>query len=217
MKKYIACIMILIMAFFTCSKLNTSYAAFDFWQNANDWYKKGLDEYQTDGNTLENLADKNQTIGSIIDNFERMVNIVGTTVIVLVTIFLGIKYMFGSFEAKADVKESFVTLLVACVFFFGWDAIWKLLFSGGYMKLNPQGTGYENVVANIFTTLSYVANFLAIGAVIYIGIRYIFAGAQGKAELKGKQVQFFLGVILAFCSVGFLSYVSTVVNSMLSN
>ncbi len=181
----------------------------DFWQQANEWFKAGKDKnpnYQIDKSAAE-----------IISEFGNMVNVLGTTVIVLVTIFLGIKYMFGTFEAKADVKESLVTLLVACVFFFGWDAIWNLLFPSGEFVFNPStATSYTTPLGIVFSTATKIANFAAIGAVIYIGIKYIFAGASGKADLKAHSGQFIIGAIMAFCAIGLLNYISTIVNQILS-
>lgn len=187
----------------------------DFWQQANDWYEQGKEEYNnTNEGSIDNLTETNSTMKRIIDDFSKMVNILGTTVIVCVTTFLGIKYIFGSVEGKAEVKDSLLTLVVACVFFFGWNSIWNLIFDSSSSGLIFNKGGYENVIANIFSTVSLVANILAVGGVIYIGIRYIFAGASGKAELKGKSWMFLLGIVLAFCSVGILNYISAVVNQI---
>lgn len=187
----------------------------DWWGDANSWYQgngfeddKSAPLMPSDVTDIEKIA---PGVYTVITEFSNMVNVVGTTVIVLVTIFLGIKYMFGSFEAKADVKESLVNLIVACIFFFGWSSIWNLLFSGGEFVFSKGATSYTTVVARVFNTLTSIANLLAIGAIFYIGIKYIFAGAQGKADLKGKSGQFIIGIVLAFCSVGFLNYISNLV------
>ena len=188
----------------------------DWWGDANSWYEgQDFDTSDYGPNNIGSLETVAPDAVEVINSFANMVNVVGTTVIVLVTIFLGIKYMFGSFEAKGDVKESLLNLIVACIFFFGWSSIWNLLFSGGKFIFSAGATSYTTVVARIFNTLTNIANFLAVGAVIYIGIRYIFSGAQGKAELKGKSGQFIIGIILAFCSVGFLNYISSLVKAIL--
>lgn len=211
---------IILSAIFLCSKIYAAQSfeiAGDFWNQANDWYSKGVQEYseKENGGNIGNLAETNSTVGRIIGEFERMINIIGTTVIVSVTTFLGIKYMYGSAEAKSSVKDNLLTLLVACIFFFGWNAIWNILFNSGTGGLILNEGGYENVVGNIFKVISLAANILAVGGVIFMGIKYIFAGATGKAELKGKSGIFIVGVILAFCSVGVLNYISSVVNQVL--
>ena len=74
----------------------------DFWNTATDWFSK---------------VDKDEELGAgvkdVVNTFSNMISVVGTTVFVIVTIFLGIKYMYGSVDAKASVKESLTTLLVA--------------------------------------------------------------------------------------------------------
>ena len=183
---------------------------YDFWAQASRWFSLGKKEHGTIGHVGQSAIE-------IISEFEDMVSVLGTTVIVLVTIFLGIKYMFGTFESKADVKESLVTLLVACVFFFGWTLIWNLLFPNGEFVFNPSNAeSYKTPLGIVFSTATSIANFLAIGAILYVGIKYIFAGADGKAELKGKSVQFIIGIIMAFCTVGLLNYISNIVVEVLS-
>lgn len=202
----------LIISCLMCTAISSVYA--DWWGESSSWYSgdgfgDGDDVMKPSNLKIPDEAQK------VVDEFTYMVNVVGTTVIVLVTIFLGIKYMFGSFEDKANVKESLTNLIVACIFFFGWNAIWNLLFVDGELVFVKGTDSYTSALANVFATLTSIANLLAVGAVLYIGIRYIFAGAQGKAELKGKSVQFMLGIILAFCSVGFLNYISKLINSVL--
>ena len=188
----------------------------DFWDDANKWYNgdeytSGSDAKNSDIGNISSIAPQAK---EIIDDLSTMLNILGTTVFVIVTIYLGIKYMFGTFETKADVKENLITLLVACVLFFGWTAIWNILFTGGEFVLTKGTSSYESVIAKVFNATTTTANFLAIGAVLYIGIRYIFAGANGKADLKAKSGQFIIGIILAFCAVGFLNLVSTIISQV---
>ena len=184
----------------------TDWDSRDFWSDANNWYQKGLNEGGI--TSTENLG---PSIKSIINKFSSMVEVLGTVVIVCVTTFLGIKYMYGSATNKSEVKESLVTLLVACVFFFGWNAIWGMLFNGNTLTINTTDTTYEGFIGNIYRTVSLVAGMLSVIAVIYVGIRYIFAGATGKAELKGKSIHFLIGFILAFCSITVLKYISAAV------
>lgn len=187
---------------------NASNATGDFWEQANNWF--------SGGDLKQSISDVTSgSAGKIIDEFSEMVNLIGTTVIVLVTIFLGIKFMYGSVESKASAKEGLLNLLVACIFFFGWSAIWNLLFNGNSLVLVENTL--EGTIAKIFNTLTVVANFLAIGVVIYLGIKYIFAGAKGKSELKLKSSTFLIGVIMSFCAIGLLNYISSIINSLLAS
>lgn len=202
------CVLVLMVIFIGKSNVfATDWNSRDFWKEANDWYESGK---------IEDISGWG-SISAIISKLSEMIEVLGTTVIAGVTTFLGIKYMYGSAESKADVKDSLLTLLVACVFFFGWTSIWNIIFKNGTLTINPSGTTFNGIIANVFSTLSFIANILAVGAVIYIGIRYIFAGATGKAELKGKSIHFLIGFILAFCSVTVLSYISEVIKQVFSS
>lgn len=179
----------------------------DFWNAATDWFSN---------------VDKDEELGpgvkDVVNTFSNMISVVGTTVFVIVTIFLGIKYMYGSVDAKASVKESLITLLVACIFFFGWNSIKNLLFpNNNFIFIESTDTSYEQMVGRIFAFATYIAQFLAVIGIVYVGVRYIFAGAEGKASLKGKSVNFLIGIILTFCATSFLSLISDIVNDSINS
>lgn len=179
-------------------------ANLDFWGQATNWFNK-----------IETSED-NPEIKELVDTFQDMINVLGTTVIVLVTIFLGIKYIFGSVESKAGVKEGLVTLIVVCVFFFGWSALRNLLFpNNSLIFIESTDTSYTSILGRIFSIATFIANILAVLGIVYVGIRYIFAGASGKGELKAKSPMLLIGIILAFASVNFLSYISKVIREII--
>ncbi len=198
--KYIPVIMLVLVVFLIY--MNNTYAAVDWWGKAGSWYSNAA----SNGSKVAGIDD-------ILTEFENLINIVGTTVIAIATVFLGIKYMFASVDGKAEVKENLITLLVACVFFFGWNAIANTLISGNNLIL-VNNSSYKSTLGNITGVVMLVANVLMIVAVIYVGIRYIFAGASGKSDLKGKSGQFIIGIILSFCVVSVLTYISNLVNEI---
>lgn len=53
--------------------------------------------------------------------------IVGIILAVIWSTYLGIKYMVGSVEEKANVKESIKIFIVGCIVLFGAFGIWKLV------------------------------------------------------------------------------------------
>lgn len=176
----------------------------DFWGDASSWFGLAQGSYTPP-----------EQINSIIDTFTNMINVVGTTVIVIATIVLGIRYIIGSVESQTAAKEGLITLLVACVFFFGWTAISNLLYGGEQMNFiftSSMDDTYEKMVGRIFATFSYISQFIVVGAIIYVGIKYIFAGASGRADLKGKSVYFIIGIILVFATSNVLDFISKIIN-----
>ena len=53
--------------------------------------------------------------------------IIGVVVAVIVGLIIGIKFMTGSVEEKAKVKETFVAYIAGCVVVFGAFTIWKVV------------------------------------------------------------------------------------------
>ena len=179
----------------------------DFWGDASTWFGKA---------TFANSNKNYEQTQSIINIFQEMIKVVGTTVIVIATIVLGIRYIAGSVNSRVDAKEGLITLFIACVFFFGWSAISELLFpNNNFVFTSYNDTTYKNMVGRLFDIFAYVANIFAIILVIYVGVKYIFAGADGKGELKGRSVYFFIGIILVFATSNVLSFVSKVINDTL--
>ncbi len=205
MKNKIINIIVLLFVIFNISSstILASGSNKDFWGNANSWFSSAQ-------NAGANSSKKNK---EIIDTMEDMILVVGTAAISIATIFLGIKYMFGSADSKADCKQSLMNLLVACVFFFGWNSIKNVLMPGNrFVFFSVSDATYKDPVARFYDIFVYIAQFAAIIAIIYVGVKYIFAGVQGKADLKEKSGMFLIGIILAFCSTGFLTYISKVIN-----
>ena len=175
----------------------------EMWSKASSWFGK-----------IETANNSQQAV-SIVSEFSSIINVIGTTVIVIATIILGIKYIIGSVESKTEVKESLITLLVACLFFFGWQGISAILIPGGRLAWSSESDqSYKNLVGRVFSSTVFILNVATIAAIIYVGVRYIFSGASGKADLKARSPYFFIGIIMAFCSVSFLTFVSNVINDM---
>lgn len=182
-----------------------------FWKSAGDWFNDVQEEGE--GNVSEKSIE-------IVNQFMDIVNYVGTTLIIIATMFLGVKYMFGSVEGKSEVKESLMTLLVACVFFFGWQYIRDIILIGtGGTQLflvSNDDASYKNLFGSLLGVVIMIVKVAAIVGVIYVGVRYIFSGATGKAELKGKSVYFIIGIILTFSSVTVLTVFANVLADLLT-
>lgn len=201
--KVLLAVLTLFMVLFISFSATYASSGKNWWEGAGNWYE---------GGKLDDVTEAQGFLNVLTD----MANVVGTSVIVLVTVFLGIKYMYGSVESKADVKQSLTTLLVACIFFFGWQSISNLLMPGNQLIfIQNSDTSYTHLVGRIFSTFMYIANIAAILGVIYVGVRYIFSGASGKADLKAKSGQFVIGVILTFATINVLTYISKIINEVI--
>ena len=66
-----------------------------------------------------------------LQNFSNMLYnallIIGIIIAVIVGTILGIKFMIGSVEEKADIKKLLIPYIVGCIVVFGAFGIWKLV------------------------------------------------------------------------------------------
>lgn len=94
-----------------------------FW---GDIFKAG-DEFLEQGKVSgDDVVDETQ----VQDEFNKIYNIlfaIGVALSVIVGAVLGIKFMVGSVEEQAKIKETLIPYVVGCIIIFGAFGIWKLL------------------------------------------------------------------------------------------
>lgn len=173
-----------------------------FWGDAQKWFSKGR--------VNTNLGEATEAVNDLMD----IINITGTTIIMIITTILGIKYIYSSAEGKAEVKKSLTVLLIACVFFFGWQGISNIIMPGNKLVFTSNTNSFKDIANKVFSYFTYISQFVMVAGVIYVGVKYMFSGAEGKADLKSKSMQFIIGIIMSFATVSFLTYISKVINSI---
>lgn len=210
MKKYLISIMIVLTVVLMMS---TVYANNSWWNNAHGFISgyEGEDTIlvKDDPDTKE---DETMVIRDIMDFMSplvRMVRYVGNTIFFAVTVVLGVKYIWGSVESKASVKDSMITLVVAALVFYSWDTISNLFMEGN--KLNFISGQWQATVDNVYSIILYVCNFLAVGGLVYIGVRYMMAGAEGRSQLKAKSVTAVLGIIMVYATLSFMNLITSLI------
>ena len=192
MKKIITMIMLVVLL------LSTEMVFASDKDNAH-WWKDAYSFFKGSGN--DNYND-NYTA---IDTIQNMIAFVGNMVFFIATTALGVKYIWGSVESKASVKDSLATLVVAAVFFYGWSTIRNIFIGNNGLFLIQEG--FTNTAQSIYSTILYICNFLAVGGIIYVGIRYMLSGAEGKAQLKAQSIPLVLGIIMVYATLTFLTFI----------
>lgn len=165
----------------------------NWWGQANSFWNG-----QTSDVAIEAVAS--------MDDLVDLIKFVGNLIFVVVTVVLGVKYIWGGVESKASVKDSLMTLIVAALVFYGWNTISALFMNSGG-NLNFVSSNAMTTATKIYSTVLYVANFLAVGGIVYIGIKYMMAGAEGKSQLKAKGVPIVLGIIMVYATITFLNLI----------
>lgn len=204
-------VQIFMMACMMVLTINVTFAANDWWGQATDWYKSGKTTVGISSNVIDGIAD--------------MVEMIGTAIIAVATVVIGIRYILGTVEGKVQAKESLMNLLVACLFFFGWTSIRGILITGnatGQGGISGANTGLiffdgdlKTTFSRIFTLVVTIGKVLTVLAIIYMGVKYIFAGADAKAQLKQKSPALIIGIILIFCATTFLGIIANVISEVI--
>lgn len=101
-------------------------------------------------------------------------------------------------------------------------ALVGVLFLGGNLFAVSAGlptTGNDSVsqvtdlAGKIWNTVSIIIQILAIAAIVLAGVRYMFASADEKADIKQQTIILVVGAALVFAAVPIAKFIQNVANS----
>lgn len=75
----------------------------------------------------------NDKLKSASSDIYNILLVIGICVAVIIISVLGVKFMIGSVEEKAQVKEALIPFIIGCVVVFGSFGIWKIVTELGSM------------------------------------------------------------------------------------
>ncbi len=84
----------------------------------------------------------------------------------------------------------------------------------------PKGSAISkvtNTANNLWATVSAVVQILAVLAVVVAGVRYMFASADTKADIKQQTVILVVGAVLVFAAVPALKFVQNIAKGVFGN
>ena len=76
-------------------------------------------------------------------------------------------------------------------------------------------TAVADVAGKIWGTVVAIVQILAIAAIVIAGVRYMFASADSKADIKKQTVTLIVGAVLVFAAVPIAKFVSSVAGQIL--
>lgn len=71
-------------------------------------------------------------------------------------------------------------------------------------------TGIAYTVGGVVSVVQIIGTAVAVGASIYLGIRYILSSVEEKADIKKKLIPFIAGVVIFYGATGILQLISAV-------
>lgn len=175
-----------------------------------------LQDIISEGNDFTSFGSDNG-LGSDIASFingdvKTIVSLVGNLVFAGITVILGAKYIWSGIEGKSQVKETLPTFIAAVIFFYLAVEITGLFSpntAGSIGASIGSANDYDSLAGMIIGTINLIVKYLAFGGIVFIGLKYMFESAEGKAQIKDKLAPMALGIVLVFSA-------STVVDFIIS-
>ncbi len=115
---------------------------------------------------------------------------------------IGIKYMSGSIEEKANYKKTMIPYLIGCILIFGAATIAPQIIETFENLSEPEEVG--NLVLGI---IKNIGTFIAVGVLMVLGIKYMLGSIEERASYKKSMLPYFIGAILLFGAVNITAYV----------
>lgn len=159
----------------------------------------------------------NNTIASL-GIIDAIVN-VGNLIFIIITSLLGVKYIFAGSADKADIKNSLITLSVAIIFFFLAQTVYDFA-NGSLTSLfgfnGNTATSYTSIYNKVWNTISIVIRICSVLGIVLVGLRYMLASANTRADIKGELMVVVVGIILVYSSISVINFVIKIANSALT-
>ena len=135
---------------------------------------------------------------------------IGTLIFAAVTVILGVKFIWSSAEGKSEVQEALPGFVLAVVFFYLAEPLVNFLLGStstitGISNVNNLNwanaggaTSWNQLAGRVIIVINYIVKYLALAGLIYLGVRYMIASAEGKASMKTNMGGAIIGIIFVF-------------------
>ena len=159
--------------------------------NPNE-YKPNVQTSTKLDNIGDEIADTIQTIGSILS--------------VIVLMIIGIMYMVGSTEDKANYKETMFPYVLGAFFVFGISRIIGIVKDVGNAVTN-NATSASDIGNILVTVIGTVGSVTSVVVLVIIGIKYMMGSVDEKANYKKSLMPYVIGAGLVFAASNIASVI----------
>ena len=71
-------------------------------------------------------------------------------------------------------------------------------------------------IKRVWGTVLFVMQILSVAGIIFMGVRYMFASADQKADLKKSTIYLIMGIIIIFAFSTFIQFIINATNEVIS-
>lgn len=181
-----------------------------------------LNEIIQQGNGFSSGASDSSGIGSSVKSFvnnkiRTSVVAIGNLIFAAVTVVLGVKYIWSSAEGKAQVMETLPGFIAAVMFFYLGSEIVDFLYndSGSVGKLLAGSSNWNSVAGYVIYVINTFVYYAAFGGIVFIGLKYMFASAEGRASMKTSMGALVIGMVFVFMASRIVNFIIDVGESVI--
>lgn len=142
----------------------------------------------------------------LLNSIVPLIENIGVLVFYVVAAFLGVKYIWAGLNGKVEVKETLPTFVVGVVFFFASSKIYTLFMNS--VKKITAASNFNTMQGNIWATVSVVVNIFAFAGICAIGLKYMFASADEKADIKKALIPMTIGIVLVYATASVIAFIA---------
>ena len=155
---------------------------------------------------METLKETSES-SNIKDSIIKLIQKVGTFISVGALMILGIKYMAGSLEEKAEYKKTMLPYLIGCLLLFGAANIAPQI-----EKVLQNTTKTEELGNSILGLIQVIGTFASVGILMVLGIKYMVGSVEEKASYKKTMLPYLVGAIILFSAVNLTAVIYDLAN-----
>lgn len=97
--------------------------------------------------------------------------------------------------------------------------VFSAVFAGAPTVDWPTGENTTNkvqkVTGNVWATVRVIVQILAVAAVVFAGLRYMFTSADGRADIKKDMLYLVIGAVLVFGATTVINFVVDATNEII--
>ena len=143
-------------------------------------------------------SDLSSTTSSIMNSVQGVVKAAAESLMITMLIYLGIKYITSAPEGRAEYKKLFLPYIVGVILIHNADDIVRMLESVGNGNTDAAKNFVNPYVESFGRAVESVGKTLAVIMLVIIGIKYVMAAPEGKAEYRKTMVPYVIGAVLIY-------------------
>jgi len=137
------------------------------------------------------------------DKLVEVIRTIGIFIAVGALMVIGIKYITGSIEEKAQYKKSMPPYVIGCVILFGAATI-----APEIMEIFKENNEVEDVGNTVLGLIQVIGTFIAVGTIMILGLKYMTGSLEQRAEYKRSMLPLVIGCVILFGAVNITAMIA---------